>query len=174
MPQIKLMPMSEAENSDDALDLALRAADYVVLEVGHLPDEDFVRDFFRATPPDLGPDCLMAFAVMDGQAMAGMVCIARGYEYPDDWWIGLMLLDPAYRGRGIGRCVMEAIRDMAHLENVASIKLAVLCANARGLKFWLREGFEPHRFAPATPESDGHDRIVLKFPVRNARQCAAE
>jgi GNAT superfamily N-acetyltransferase len=174
MPEITLKSISEAKDFEDALDLAQRASDYVVLEVGHPPEEGFIRDFFRATPPGLGPDCLLSFAVMEETAMAGMVCIARGYEYPDDWWLGLMLLDPAFRGRGIGRAVMAAIRELAEAENAASIKLAVLCANPRGLKFWLREGFEPHRFAPATPDSDGHDRIVLKHPLRTGARLAAE
>lgn len=174
MTSITLKPINQADHFEDALDLALRARDYIVLEVGHLPDQDFIQQFFTATPPDLDPDCLLTFAIMDGQAMAGMICVARGYEFPDDWWIGLMLIDPAFRGRGIGREVLTEIRHKAEAADAAMIKLAVLKANPRALKFWLREGFEPHRFAPATPESDGHDRIVLKLPLRPACRIAAQ
>jgi GNAT superfamily N-acetyltransferase len=163
--EIVLSEMTRADHSADALDLALRAQDYVVLEVGHAPDENYIRDFFAAAPPDLGPDCLMHFAVMEGPAMVGMVCVAEGYEYPDDWWVGLMLMDPAFRSQRIGHRVLTRLKDRARMRGINMLKLAVLCANPRAQQFWQREGFTHHRDAPALPESDGHDRVVLKYQL---------
>lgn len=162
---IILSRLNEQAHSVDALDLAMRAADYVTLEVGYAPDAAYIRDFFTATPPDLGPECLIHLGVMEGPAMVGMLCIAEGYEYPDDWWIGLMLLDPAFRGQRIGSRVMGLVKGRAKDCGVNMIKLAVLEANPRGLKFWRREGFVHHRDARATVRSDGHDRVVLKYKV---------
>ena len=162
-PPITLRPITRHADFEDALDLAQRAEDYVVLEVGHAADEGFIDSFFTATPPDLGPECLIHYGVMEGPAMAGMICIAEGYEYPDDWWIGLMLMDPAFRSQRIGHRVMRKVRARAKARGISMLKLAVLCANPRGLRFWLREGFTHHRDAPATPDSDGHDRVVLKL-----------
>lgn len=162
---ITLDRITFAEHHADALDLANRAADYVILEVGYAPDDAYVRDFFTATPPDLGPDCLLHYGVMEGPAMVGMICIAEGYEYPDDWWVGLMLLDPAFRNRLIGRRVVNMVKERAKRRQINMIKLAVLSANPRGLAFWQREGFTHHRDAPATASSDGHDRVVLKYQV---------
>ncbi|MFK7764162.1 MAG: GNAT family N-acetyltransferase [Roseobacter sp.] len=160
--EISLQPITQQGYFIDALDLATRAEDYVVLEVGHAPDDAFIQDFFTATPPGLDQDCLIHFGMMEGTAMAGMIGIARGYEYPDDWWIGLMLIDPAFRNQRIGHKVMTKVKQRARADEVNMLKLAVLCANPRALKFWTREGFTHHRDAPATPESDGHDRVVLK------------
>ena len=160
---ITLSPMTYAAHAEDALDLATRAADYVTLEVGHAPDAGYVTGFFSATTPRLSEDFLQHFAIMEGTAMSGMVCIAKGYEFPEDWWIGLLLIDPAFRGRGIGRKVLRSLRDRARRQDVAMLKLSVLQANPCGLRFWRREGFVHHRDAPALPGSDGHDRVVLKY-----------
>lgn len=165
MTSVTLMTLTQHDNSEDALDLATRAADYAVLEIGHAPDTAYIHDFFTATPPDLGPDCLLHYGVMQGTAMTGMLAIARGYEYPDDWWIGLMLMDPAFRGQGIGHTIVSDIKARASDANAATIKLAVLTANPRAVKFWKREGFVHHRDAPALPGSDGHDRVVLKHTL---------
>lgn len=162
---VTLDPITLADHSVDALDLATRAADYVTLEVGYAPDDGYVRDFFTATPPDLATDCLLHYGVMEGPAMVGMLCIAEGYEYPDDWWVGLILLDPAFRNRRIGHFVVEMLKERAKQSRINMIKLAVLKANPRGLKFWQREGFIHHRDAPATATSDGHNRVVLKYKV---------
>ena len=146
----------------------------VVLEVGHAPNDAFISDFFTATPPDLGPECLYHFAVREGPAMVGMICIAEGYEYPDDWWIGLMLIDPAFRNQRIGHRVVEDIKRRAKKRSINMLKLAVLQSNPRALRFWRREGFVHHRDAPATPESDGHDRVVLKHQLRRGEPCVYE
>lgn len=163
--EIVLRPILQDQHSVDALDLATRAADYVILEVGHAPDDAYIRDFFTATPPDLGTSCLIHLGVMEGPAMVGMICIAEGYEYPDDWWVGLMLMDPAFRSQRIGHRVVDMVKERAADRGVNMLKLAVLTANPRALGFWQREGFTHHRDAPATQDSDGHDRVVLKYQL---------
>ncbi|MGC3940225.1 GNAT family N-acetyltransferase [Roseobacter sp. EG26] len=165
MSDIKLLPINQRDHSEDALDLAQRAADYVILEVGHAPNAAFIDDFFEAVPPDLNKSDLMNFGVMQQTAMTGIVCIAKGYELPTDWWIGLLLLDPAYRGSGIGHNVVQLIKTRARKAGMTMLKLAVLESNPRALHFWAREGFVPHRYAPATPDSDGHNRWVLKHQI---------
>ncbi|WP_298975289.1 GNAT family N-acetyltransferase [uncultured Roseobacter sp.] len=165
MTEITLKPINKADHAEDALDLAERAADYVTLEIGRAPDMDYINEFFEAVPPGLTTDNLYAFAVMQETAMLGMVCVAEGYELPTDWWIGLMLLDPAFRGRGTGRAVLHLLRKRARRAGATMLKLSVLEANPRAVTFWTREGFVPHRYAPATPESDGHNRWVLKHQL---------
>jgi GNAT superfamily N-acetyltransferase len=163
--KIVLSPITLEDHAEDALDLAMRAQDYVILEVGHAPDDVYIKEFFTATPPDLGTECLLHFGVMEGPALVGMICIAEGYEYPDDWWIGLMVMDPAFRSQRIGHTVLDMVKRRAIKRGINMLKLAVLCANPRGLKFWQREGFIHHRDAPALPGSDGHDRVVLKYQL---------
>lgn len=163
--EIVLSVITQAEHSIDALDLAMRARDYVILEVGSAPNDDYIHDFFTAVPPGLGQDSLIHYGVMEGPAMVGMICIAAGYEYPDDWWVGLVLMDPAFRSQRIGHRVMEMVKARAATQGVNMLKLSVLCANPRAVRFWHREGFVHHRDAPATPMSDGHDRVVLKYQL---------
>lgn len=165
MTSLALQVMTQAEHTEDALDLATRAEDYVVLEIGHAADMAFIDSFFTATPPGLSSKDLRHFLVTEGRAIAGMVCIAQGYELPTDWWIGLVLLDPAFRGRGIGTAVLQLVQKRARDAGMEMLKLSVLEANPRATQFWIREGFVLHRYAPATPESDGHNRWVLKFQL---------
>ncbi|WP_187429539.1 hypothetical protein ROLI_040780 [Roseobacter fucihabitans] len=165
MNDLKLEPINKADHAEDALDLAQRAADYVTLEIGRAPDMDFVNDFFMATPPGLSTQDLHPFAVMQERAMLGMTCVAQGYEFPHDWWIGLVLLDPAFRGRGLGRNVLQLIKHRARKARMSMLKLSVLEANPRATHFWMREGFVPHRYAAATPTSDGHNRWVLRYAL---------
>lgn len=165
MTEIRLERINKQDHAEDVLDLAERAADYVTLEIGRAPDLDFVMDFFEAVPPGLTTNDLFTFAVMQESAMLGVICAAQGYELPDDWWVGLVLLDPAFRGRGAGHNVVQLIKKNARGAGMNMLKLAVLEANPRAMQFWKREGFVEHRYAPATPQSDGHNRWVLKLQL---------
>lgn len=53
--------------------------------------------------------------------MLGMLCIARSYEYPDNWWIGLVLIDPAFRGQGIGHMVVTQVMDRARASYIVAM-----------------------------------------------------
>ncbi|MEM1353172.1 MAG: GNAT family N-acetyltransferase [Pseudomonadota bacterium] len=158
-----LTPLHSDQHYQDALDLARRARDYVELEVGRTPDDAYVTEFFNAAPPEHGPASLTHYGIRKRGRLDGMICIAEGYEEAQDWWIGLLLLDPAVRSRRIGRKAVQHLKNSARKRSIKMLKLSVLYANPRGLRFWLREGFIHHREAPATPTSDGHDRVVLKY-----------
>ena len=72
-------------------------------------------------------------------------------------------LRPAFLGEELSLLTwVDDVKRRARARGMAMLKLAVLEANPRAQKFWRREGFTHHRDAPATPESDGHDRVVLK------------
>lgn len=169
MPDWTLEPISKSRHALEVLDLMHRAADYVTLEVSRTPDLLFVHEFFEATPPGVDKDGLFPFGMRQNDRLIGVVGVAAGYEFPTDWWIGLMLIDPALRGRGIGAAVFQALAEKARTDGVLMVKLSVLTANPRARAFWERQGFEFHRPAPALPGSDGHDRVVLKYRTRKDR-----
>ena len=72
-------------------------------------------------------------AVLDSR----MVGTAIGIDYGAFAWIAMMLVDPAYRGRGVGRCLLEAALDAAP-SNVP-IRLD---ATPMGRPLYQRYGFE--------------------------------
>ena len=166
-----LVPITRRQHALEVLDLVRRAADYVTLEIGRAPDPAFVFDFFEAAPPGLTRDNLITLGLRHHHRMNGVLCIAEGYEHPTDWWIGLMLIDPAHRRHQIGSNVVKEVIAKARQSGIDMLKLAVLDANPRGRRFWEKHQFVHHRSAPALPNSDGHDRTVLKHRITPTHQA---
>lgn len=73
--------------------------------------------------------------------LIGALELLRDYPKPDEWWIGLLMLDPAARGQGLGERVCRATLDRIANEGGRVVWLAVLVHNERAHKFWTRMGF---------------------------------
>src|SRR6185436_2799260 len=52
-----------------------------------------------------------AFAALSDARAASIIGTAIGIDYGGFAWIAMMLVDPAYRGRGVGRRLLEAAMD---------------------------------------------------------------
>ncbi len=129
-----------------------RAADYVAMESGGAPDDGMVEDFFTDCPPgsDLAASRKLG-AFLDGGTLAAIADMAFGYPLASDAYIGLLLIDPTCRGKGLGRMLFEHLAAMARAEGARRLLIAVLDENRRGRVFWERQGFLPERsFPPAT------------------------
>jgi GNAT superfamily N-acetyltransferase len=132
-------------------DFYRRAADYVRLETGAEPDEDTLRDFFEGVPPggNIAESAKLGLFADDGR-LAAIADLAFGFPEPGDAFIGLLLVDPADRGAGLGPTLLERLEQHARARGAPRLLLAVLDANPRGRAFWEREGF----------------RVVLTTPPR--------
>lgn len=121
-------------------DLFARAADYVRLESGCEPGNDQVADFFDGAPPGCDPADGVRIGA-GGDRLDGIAEMAFGYPQAGDAYVGLLLLDPAARGRGLGRAMVAALVDQARARGAGRMLVAVLDGNPRGRTFWEREGF---------------------------------
>lgn len=156
-------PLTVQKDHARILDLCQRASDYIQLETGREPDADYVSNTLMAAPPQLTPDdvFLIGIARPDGK-LAGLVSYIRHFYERDEWYMGLLLLDPAERGQSLGTRAANQVFDHARRETGTLIRIAVLEANPRARKFWESLGFEPERFVPAKQNDDGLARTVLK------------
>jgi GNAT superfamily N-acetyltransferase len=77
----------------------------------------------------------------DGEIVA---MLEGSRHYPDDstWWIGLLLLAPEIRGRGIGRRLVSALSELTRAEDGTALMLGVVADNETAYQFWLALGFE--------------------------------
>jgi ribosomal protein S18 acetylase RimI-like enzyme len=118
-----------ASEQDEAAIIALwRACDLVI------SPNDPVRDFrfVRAKPTS---DILAAF---DRNELIGS--IATGYD-SNRGWLSYVSVDPAKRGGGVGRALVEVAEQWLAVRGVAKVHLTVRAANAAVVQFYERIGY---------------------------------
>jgi len=85
---------------------------------------------------DLAPEGCFA-ACAGGEVIGTVTTTAYGRELA---WVGMMLVDPAHRRRGVGTALMEVALDHLRERGVATVKLD---ATPMGRPVYERLGFEP-------------------------------
>lgn len=117
------------------------------------PDLRKAEAFFTDGPPGCDPATSHRLGLFETGRLVGLAELSFGFPKPEDGYLGLMLFDPAVRGRGLGPAFLQHIEDLARARACPRICLAVLEENGRAREFWQRQGFLPtgiSRFDPQT------------------------
>lgn len=140
-----------------------RAADYVELETGLVPDDTLVQEFFTDAPPGGDPATSLKLGLFTGPRLDAIADLAFGWPEQDDAYLGLMLIAADRRGEGLGRLFLDRLLAEARARHAPRLLLAVLAANPRGLAFWQRQRFtEALRTPPAPLGRRSHVRIRME------------
>ena len=59
-------------------------------------------------------------------------------------YLGFMYVHPEYRGKGINKKIMEALKNWAHSQNVTELRLDVYFNNISAIKAYEKIGFSKH------------------------------
>ncbi len=126
-----------------------RAADYVTLESGQLPDINQTHDFFTGAPPGRDPATALHLGLfLQHNQLVAIAEVGFGFPNPDDAYIGLLLIDPAHRGKRLGQDMLAHIFTAAKTRQVTRILIAVLEENTKGHRFWSKMGFTEDARSP--------------------------
>lgn len=163
----KIVPLSWSEDGAHVFDLCQRASDYIILETGAAPTMAYVEDTMTSAPPSVPPDQVWCWgSAVDTGALTGIATCLKGFYGPNDWYLGLLLLDPAARGAGLGEEMAQHVITQAKADDADCLRIAVLDANPRARIFWQRLGF---LYEKSTDKGDGHLRHVHRLPLGKDR-----
>ncbi len=155
------------ESFSAVFDLCVRCADYYYLHCGVSPEEREVYEIFDDLPPNKGYEDKFVLGVYDPQfKLVGVLDVIRDYVDKGEWTIGLILLDPSNRGRGLGKTVHEALIDWAKGLGAKSFRIGVIEENLTGQHFWKATGYKKIKDVSMTLTKKTHtvNVMTLVFP----------
>jgi RimJ/RimL family protein N-acetyltransferase len=145
-----------------------RCTDYSELAEGVPTPSDAAHNILlRDRPPGKTIDDKIVVGLFaNPEQMIGVVDIGRDYPEPGIWFIGLFLLAPTARNRGIGSCLFLALVDWATNLGASQIRIAVLEENTKGFRFWQRLGFEVIDKLPLQQFGNKeHARFLMQYDI---------
>lgn len=82
------------------------------------------------------------FGLLEAGEVFAVADLLQGYPTSSEWFIGLLLVDPAHRRRGIGRQFARATIDWIADNGGAVVRLVVQQQNLGAVAFWKGLGFQ--------------------------------
>jgi len=132
--------------SDDAAaiqELIERCADYVQLVSGQPPQPNDGEELLTDRPPNKSLEDKIVLGLFDEHdRLIGVLDAVRDYPEAAGWYIGLLMIEPDHRRRGLGADVYRAFERWAANLGARAIRLGVFQQNEQAQRFWQRLGFE--------------------------------
>jgi len=101
--------------------------------------------------------------LMDPQVLIGLIDFVYDDPSPGDGWIGLLLLDPAYRNQGLRLRIDRAFEAWATQCCAQRICLGVIEQNRGAYRFRRKAGFEPFKRPSERTAGGGEHRVIAVF-----------
>lgn len=123
--------------------LFTRGADYFEIMTGAPPGPDEAERAFVGGPPSKAVSDKHTVGVFDGGGtLVGVLDAIPDFPADGTCTVGMLLLDPAVRGHGLGAAVLAAFEAWAARRGARRIRTALVTHHAPGLRFLQRAGYE--------------------------------
>lgn len=158
-----LRPGIDAVRLQQLLD---ECSDYYLLHEGCPTPADAGEFELSAVPDGRSADELRVFG-MEGPG-GGLVAVAMvlpDYPAPGVWWIGLLVVTPALRSRGVGAQLLQHVAAAMSAAGGEALQLIVSLNNPRGQRFWQAAGFRDTGQVRRVEARSGHieeGRILVR------------
>lgn len=123
-----------------------RAKDYFIVATGAPPVVDQAALAYVAGPPTKSVDDKRVIGVFDDREQLIGVLDAI-VDWPDQgiWSMGVLLLDPEHRGKGLGRAALSAYETWARTAGAREFRTAVMAHHDGGRAFIEHAGYSTIR-----------------------------
>lgn len=133
----------QADQAPEVQALCEACQDYHEMLEGAPAGPEAGESTFAALPPGKAYDDKYVIALRDGAgSLIGIIDLIRDYPEPGVWYIGLLLLHPDHRGRGLGQATVEALADWVQAQGGMALGLGVVNQNKAAVRFWRAAGFQ--------------------------------
>ena len=152
----------QPEHTEALQKLCERCADYALIVEGLGVSPTAAQDLFQSVPSGRSLSDKFLYGLLNRKG--DIVGVLEGIRhYPDEttWWIGLLMLAPEVRGRGLGRKLVQGFSEYVRLEQGTSMMLGVVEENRSAYRFWQQVGFELVRQTEPRPFGKKIQRVYV-------------
>jgi ribosomal protein S18 acetylase RimI-like enzyme len=137
---IKLL---QAADQSELQTLLEKCADYTLLVTGSPPKPSAASSLLVDCPPGKTVEDKVVIGISaEKQGLMSVLDTIKDYPNPGDWWLGLLLIDPAHRNKGLGKQIYQSFEHWASQLGARRIFLGVVEENQKAARFWQSLGFE--------------------------------
>lgn len=151
----------QPEDEELVLHLFERCREYFENVEGRSPSRDVAYEILTQLPPGKQKKEKQVFGFFDDEdRLTALVDLVRDYPVDKEWIIGLLLVAPEHRGRGMAQKIHDYIQTHASGNGAALLRVAVLEINEPGRRFWQGMGYYEIKRVPY-PRGEGVTTAIV-------------
>lgn len=114
---------------------------FFTLVAGESPAVERARHLLESRPPVVAPSRKHVLGFERGDALVAIVDLLEEYPNEAEWYVGLLILSPDERGRGLGTALWSAVEAWIRARGGRLARLIVQEQNPDAPRFWGSVGF---------------------------------
>lgn len=141
-----------------------KCRDFFELTHGRPPEVDELDNVLKCMPQNENNPVKEIWCIFDEKmSVVGFIDLILKHRTKEQCNIGYFLIDPSFRGQGIGKIALENLLQSVKYRGFSEVLLVVQSQNKKALSFWEREGFCIFEERPGDLTSD--IEFVLKRQI---------
>lgn len=158
-------------NRREIMTLYRNSVDFFEMTLGEQPKD--CNDLLEDLPPGCSRDDKRVIGFYDQQSnLIAVVDIVDGYPDQTTAIIGFMLIDPDYRGIGLGKQIEKYLEKMSISRGMRKLRLVIIEENKVSINFWTSLGFK--EIFITEPRKHGKKKHRLKVYEKELKSKEAE
>lgn len=144
--------------------LCERCHDYYEICEGRIPNGNDGIDILQELPPNKNIKDKYVLGVFAGEEnLVAVIDLIKDYPEAGEWIIGLMMIEPGERGKGLGRRLHEFLVEKILTEGHRKLRIGVVEDNKKGFAFWKSLGYYEVKRVTLTFGKVDKPVIVMNF-----------
>ncbi len=145
--------------------------DYMLLVDGHPAGPSAAINLISERPEGKAVEDKVVLGIFSAsKELVGVLDAVKDYPRLNDWWIGLLLINPVFRNQKLGKMVVDSFTKWASQQGARMIFLGVVEANEKAYRFWHSVGFsEVGRQPPRQFDSLTHVVITMGYDLSEVK-----
>lgn len=127
-----------------------------------IADEEWIKRSVRWSS-----DGAIGYIAFDGDYSCGLVACYSEKEDPLRGHVISMWVDPAYRRSGVGKILIDALRDWARGRQMRELKLMVTSVNQGAIRFYEGIGFSSTGYRAPYPNDSSIEQFEMMLSLKS-------
>jgi len=158
----RLLDRTSDEDVNLLQGLCEQCNDFFQICNGKNASKDEGKEYLDFLPPNKGFNDKFEIGIFDSNRLVAFVAIVRNFNQNGKYALGILLLLPEYRGKGLGKEIVRNVENWVLSENGREIRVVVQGQNTKALKFWKKNGFEVYDEREAKDVIGGFEYLLIK------------
>ena len=130
------------EDENKVQELCEKCSDFFMLIEGRLPEKNAGYEILNDLPPKKELKDKYVFGVYkDSTYLVAVVDFVKDYKIIGEWLIGLLMIDPSERGKGLGERIHDFLKNTVMEFHAHKLRIGVVEENHRAYNFWIGLGY---------------------------------